>query len=95
MQTQPQTNGKPHPAAANGTTVTSASAPATDKADARTALESALLQVEGIKTSFREAINGLTKLGDSIRHAMREQKVSEKEVHNVRQTLRSLQGVRL
>ena len=89
---QTHTNGNHHPAAANGTTATVTTA---DKQDSKTALEAALVQVEGIKTSFREAINGLTKLGDSIRNAMREQKASEKEVHNVRQTLRSLHGVRL
>jgi DNA polymerase III sliding clamp (beta) subunit (PCNA family) len=80
MQTQPPTNGAPNPAA---------------KEDNKTTLEAALVQVESIKAGFREAINGLSKLGDSIRHAMREQKASEKEVHNVRQTLRSLQSVRL
>jgi DNA polymerase III sliding clamp (beta) subunit (PCNA family) len=80
MQTQPQTNGSSHPAA---------------KEETKTALEAALVQVESIKAGFREAINGLSKLGDTIRHAMREQKASEKEVHNVRQTLRSLQSVRL
>ena len=92
MQTHTQTNGKDHPATTHGTTATVTT---TDKQDSKTALESALVQVEAIKTSFREAINGLTKLGDSIRNAMREQKASEKEVHNVRQTLRSLQSVRL
>ena len=80
MQTQPPTNGSSHPIV---------------KEDTKTALEAALVQVESIKAGFREAINGLSKLGDSIRHAMREQKASEKEVHNVRQTLRSLQSVRL
>jgi DNA polymerase III sliding clamp (beta) subunit (PCNA family) len=67
----------------------------TDKPESKPALETALVQVESIKAGFREAINNLTKLGDSIRHAMREQKTSEKEVHNVRQTLRSLQSVRI
>ena len=67
----------------------------TDKPETKPALETALVQVESIKAGFREAINNLTKLGDSIRHAMREQKTSEKEVHNVRQTLRSLQSVRI
>ena len=95
MQTHTHTNGKPHPAAANGTATETANATAADKQETKTALEAALVQVEGIKTSFREGINGLTKLGDSIRNAMREQKASEKEVHNVRQTLRSLQSVRL
>lgn len=65
------------------------------KEDPKSALETALVQIETIRSSFREVINSLTKLGDSIRQAMREQKASEKEVQNVRQTLRSLQGMRI
>ena len=51
--------------------------------------------IEGIKTGFREAINGLTKVGDHIRQAMREQKSGEKEIQGIRQTLRTLQSVRI
>ena len=87
------TNGHPHPNGTNGSTTTTHTTPG--KEESKSALETALVQIESIKTGFRETINGLTKLGDSIRNAMREQKASEKEVHNVRQTLRSLQSVRL
>lgn len=88
MQTHPPTNGKTHHGA-NG------SSNGSDKSDTKSTLEAALLQVEGIKSGFRESINQLSKIGDSIRAAMREQKASEKEIHGVRQTLRSLQSVRI
>jgi len=77
-------NGSSNPAAAN-----------TDKPETKSSLEAALVQIEGLKTGFREGINTLTKLGDSIRQSLREQKASEKEIQGVRQTLRSLQGVRI
>lgn len=89
MQPQTPLQESTPPAGTNGSFNT------TNKLETKPALEAALVQVENIKTSFREGINNLTKLGDSIRHAMREQKASEKEVHSVRQTLRSLQGVRI
>jgi hypothetical protein len=92
MQTHPPSNGKHHPAT-NGTTTSAA--PPVDKVDTKPSLEAALLQIEGIKTSFREAINGLTKVGDHIRQAMREQKSGEKEIQGIRQTLRTLQSVRI
>lgn len=86
------TNGQQPRAAANGSGTTQA---APSKEETKSSLEAALVQIESIKTGFREAINGLTKVGDHIRQAMREQKTSEKEVQNVRQTLRSLQSVRI
>jgi hypothetical protein len=61
----------------------------------RPSLDHALVQIEAIKTGFREAISGLTKLGDIIRATLREQKASDKDLQQVRQTLRSLQGVRI
>jgi DNA polymerase III sliding clamp (beta) subunit (PCNA family) len=88
MQTHPPSNGKTHQGA-NGSTN------GTDKTEAKSTLEAALLQVEGIKAGFRETINQLSKIGDSIRAAMREQKSGEKEIQGIRQTLRSLQSVRI
>ena len=90
---QTQTHGQTRPIGANGSTPQAA--PAVSKEETKSALETALVQIESIKAGFRETINGLSKLGDSIRNAMREQKASEKEVHTVRQTLRSLQSVRI
>lgn len=96
MQTH-TANGQPHPAVANNsqTTVTTTQPATTAKDESKSALETALTQIENLKTTVRESLNGLTKLGDSLRQAMREQKASEKEVQSVRQTLRSLQGVKL
>ncbi len=86
----PPTNGHQHPIATNGVT----NVPSKDS-EAKPALETALVQIESIKTAFRETISALTKLGDSIRQALREQKSGDKDLQNVRQTLRSLQSVRL
>lgn len=68
------------------------SAPATTE---KPALETAIAQIDSVKTGFREAIAGLNKLSDLLRQAQREQKAGEKEVQSVRQTLRSLQSVRI
>ena len=64
-------------------------------AEERPALETALAQVETIKTEFRNVIAGLNKLGDLLKQTAREQRVNEKEIQGVRQTLRSLQSVRI
>ena len=59
------------------------------------ALETALAQIEVIRGEFRNAVAGITKLGELLKQVSREQKSSEKEVQSVRQTLRSLQSVRI
>ena len=64
-------------------------------AESKPALETALAQIDTIKTGFREAIADLNKLTDLLKQAAREQKAGEKEVQSVRQTLRSLQSVRI
>jgi hypothetical protein len=69
--------------------------PSIDKSETKSTLEATLVQVEGIKTGLRETLQQLSKIGDSIRASMREQKANEKEIHGVRQTLRSLQSVRI
>jgi hypothetical protein len=69
--------------------------PSIDKSETKSTLETTLVQVEGIKLGLRETLHQLSKIGDSIRASMREQKASEKEIHGVRQTLRSLQSVRI
>lgn len=61
----------------------------------RPALDLALAQIEVVRGDFRNAIAGVNKLGDLLKQVQREQKSSEKEVQSVRQTLRSLQGVRI
>ena len=76
---------------------TDASGPATTTktTEPKPALETALVQIESLKTGFRESIASLTRLGDTVRQALREQKAGDKDLHSVRQTLRSLQSVRL
>ena len=88
--TMPTTNGHQHDIATNGATTVPSK-----YSEAKPALETALVQIESIKTAFRESITALTKLGDSIRQALREQKSGDKDLQNVRQTLRSLQSVRI
>jgi DNA polymerase III sliding clamp (beta) subunit (PCNA family) len=61
----------------------------------KTALENALTQVENVKAAYREAIGSLNQLADSIKKAQREQKSGDKEIQSVRQTLRSLQSVKI
>ena len=59
------------------------------------AIEAAIEKLDGFKTVFREALVGVTELSTLLRQAVREQKAGEKEVQSVRQTLRSLQSVRI
>ena len=65
--------------------------PATEKS----ALDTALAQIEIVRGDFRNAIAGLNKLGELLKQVQRENKTSDKEIQSVRQTLRSLQGVRI
>ena len=78
----------------NGATHSTTAATPMETAE-RPALETALAQIDVIRGEFRSAVVGLTKLGDLLKQASREQKVSEKEIQGVRQTLRSLQSVRI
>ena len=78
----------------NGTTTNGTNGHDT-QTEPKPALETALAQIDTVKTGFREAIAGLNKLTDLLRQAQREQKAGEKEVQSVRQTLRSLQSVRI
>ena len=61
----------------------------------KVSVEQALDQVEFIKTSLRGAITNLNGLADTLRQVQRERRVSEREVRNVRDTLKTLQTVRL
>ena len=91
----PATNGQTNGAATsrfNG--VNHPTAPAIPAAD-KPAIEAAIDKIEGFKASVRETLAGLTELTGLLRQAVREQKAGEKEIHTVRQTLRSLQSVRI
>jgi uncharacterized membrane protein YdfJ with MMPL/SSD domain len=70
--------------------------PGADNAEeTRTALESAVAQIEVVRGDFRNALAGVNKLGDLLKQVQRENKASDKEIQSVRQTLRSLQSVRI
>jgi len=58
-------------------------------------LEAALSHIENLKAGFRETINGLSKLSELLKQSAREQKASKRDFESIRQTLRSLQGVRI
>lgn len=66
-----------------------------ETAETKGPLELALDQIETIKGSYREAVRGLNGLAETLKQAQREQKTSTKEIQSVRQTLRSLQSVRI
>ena len=58
-------------------------------------LEQALDQIESLKASLRAAVGSLNNLIDIVRQVQRERRVSEREVRSVRDTLKTLQTVRL
>jgi len=81
--------------ATDGTTTTNGTNGHETHPEPKPALEAALDQIEAIKGSYREAIRGLTNLTDTLKQIQREQKAGDKEIQSVRQTLRSLQSVRI
>ena len=85
------TNGAATPHLNGASRSTTPGIPAADKP----AIEAAIEKLDGFKTVFREALVGVTELSTLLRQAVREQKAGEKEVQSVRQTLRSLQSVRI
>ena len=58
-------------------------------------LEQALDQIESLKANLRSAVGSLNNLIDIVRQVQRERRVSEREVRSVRDTLKTLQTVRL
>lgn len=59
------------------------------------ALEAAIEKFDAFKNSFRETLAGMNELTALLRQAVRDQKTGAKEIQTVRQTLRSLQGVKI
>jgi chemotaxis protein histidine kinase CheA len=90
--TMPATNGHTNGAMpqVNGAT-RSTTLPETEKPS----LEVAIEKLDAFKVTFRETLAGLTELTSLLKQSVRDQKAGEKEVHQVRQTLRSLQSVRI
>ena len=60
-----------------------------------TPLESAAAQIATIKDVLRQATSGLTELAGALKQAKAEQKSTEKEIRQVRSTIRTLQKVDL
>jgi len=87
---QPERKPMPENSSTNGASRSTTTEPAE-----KPALETALAQIDVIRGEFRNAVAGLSKLGDLLKQASREQKASEREIQGVRQTLRSLQSVRI
>ena len=81
--------------ATNGHHTNGATRSNVNQAADKPALDSAIEKLDALKTTFREALNGLTELTTLLRQSVRDQKAGEKEIHQVRQTLRSLQSVRI
>lgn len=95
--TEPQPERKTMPAI-NGHTngaATSHQNGANHPTSERPAIEAAIEKLDAFKATFREALNGVTEITTLLRQAVRDQKAGEKEVHQVRQTLRSLQSVKI
>ena len=85
------TNGAATPHLNGANRSTTPGIPAAEKP----AIEAAIEKLDAFKTVFREALIGVTEITTLLRQAVRDQKAGEKEVHQVRQTLRSLQSVRI
>ena len=62
-------------------------------APAASALTSAVIQIETVKTALRDVMLDLNATLDLLKAAEKEKKASAKEVESVRATLRSLQKV--
>ena len=79
----------------SGNTTGAKRATETKTEEPKPALDLALAQLEVVRGDFRNAIAGLNRLGELLRQSQRETKASDKEIQSVRQTLRSLQSVRI
>jgi hypothetical protein len=85
------TNGAATPHLNGANRSTTPGIPAAEKP----AIEAAIEKLDGFKTVFREALIGVTEITTLLKQSVRDQKAGEKEVQSVRQTLRSLQSVRI
>jgi DNA polymerase III sliding clamp (beta) subunit (PCNA family) len=95
--TAPQTNGVippringTHPVPANGGARNSGSS-----TNSKPSIEAAIDNLDSFRASLREALNGISEITSLLRQAIRDQRANEREIQSVRQTLRSLQGVRI
>jgi pyruvate/oxaloacetate carboxyltransferase len=59
------------------------------------AIEAAIDNLDSFKSNLREALGSISEITALLRQAIRDQRANEREIQSVRQTLRSLQGVRI
>jgi hypothetical protein len=59
------------------------------------AIEVAIDNLDSFKSNLREALGNISEITALLRQAIRDQRANEREIQAVRQTLRSLQGVRI
>ena len=91
----PATNGHTNGAATSYLNGAPRSTTPVIQATDKPAIEVAIEKLDGFKATFREALIGVTEITALLRQSVRDQKAGEKEIHQVRQTLRSLQSVKL
>lgn len=58
-------------------------------------LDEAVARINGVKDQLRQAASGLTEIAASLKQVKSEQKSTEREIRQVRSTIRSLQKVEL
>jgi hypothetical protein len=88
--TGPHINGT-YPVPTHGSERPAAIAPESNKP----AIEAAIDNLESFRANLREALAGISTITSLLRQAIRDQRSNEREIQSVRQTLRSLQGVRI
>jgi hypothetical protein len=97
----PQTSSTPtkppasNPAVERKTTMPATNTPAKPPEANGSGSKDALTQIESVKTCLREAIGGLNSLTGLFKQAQKDKRSTEKEVASVRQTIKSLQGLKL
>ena len=97
----PQTSSTPtkppasNPAVERKTTMPATNTPAKPPEANGSAAKDALTQIESVKTCLREAISGLNGLTGLFKQAQKDKRSTQKEVASVRQTIKSLQGLKL
>jgi DNA polymerase III sliding clamp (beta) subunit (PCNA family) len=96
-QTSPTTTTPPEskPAVERKTTMPATNTPAKPPEANGSGSKDALTQIESVKTCLREAMGGLNSLTGLFKQAQKDKRGTEKEVASVRQTIKSLQGLKL
>ena len=79
----------------NGQTTNGATRHTAQSSAEKPTIETAIEKLDVLKVTFREALAGLTELAALLRQSVRDQRAGEKEIQQFRQTLRTLQNVRI